>query len=171
MLKFSLNNIKKNIASVGVIAVLVTIDQVIKYYVVTLLKPIETHAFIPGFIQLHYLENDGAMMGFMGGKTEIMTVASLICMIIVILLLFTDFVKSKIVYICIVMIAAGGIGNIIDRLIRGFVVDYIEYLFMDFYIFNFADCLITVGVFALIIYQIALTVREYKEKKGHAQND
>ncbi len=170
MIKFTLKNLRKNLISVGVIGLLVLIDQIIKYYVVTLLKPVGTHDFIPGLLQLHYLENDGAMMGFMGGKTEIMTVASIICMIVVVLLLFTDFIKTKFDYVCIVLIAAGGIGNIIDRVVRGFVVDYIEYLFIDFYIFNFADCLITVGVFALIIYQAVLTVKEYKDKKGHAHN-
>lgn len=170
MAKLSLKNLRNNIISVVVIALLVIIDQLIKHYVVNYLKPIETHPFIPGVLQLHYLENDGAMMGFMSGKTEIMTAASILCMIFVVILLFTDFVKTKFDYICIVLIAAGGIGNIIDRIYRGFVVDYIEYLFIDFYIFNFADVLITVGVFALIIYQIVVTVTEYKSKKGTADN-
>ena len=78
---------------------------------------------------------------------------------------YTDAVKTKLDYICLVMIATGGIGNIIDRIFRGYVVDYIEYLFVDFYIFNFADCLITVGAFLLIFYQIYLAIKESKEKK------
>ena len=63
------------------------------------------------------------------------------------------------------MICAGGIGNIIDRIVRGFVVDYIEVLFIDFYVFNFADCLITCGAFALMGYLIYEMVQESKKEK------
>ena len=63
------------------------------------------------------------------------------------------------------MIAAGGIGNIIDRIFRGFVVDYIEVLFVDFYVFNFADCLVTVGAFLILFYEIYGIYKEAKQKK------
>ncbi len=146
-----------------VIALLVAADQIIKYYVELYLKPISVKDFIPGFIQLHYHRNDGAMMGFLEGKTVTVTILAVVCMVVLILLMFTNVINSKFEYICFVMIASGGVGNIIDRVFRGYVVDYIEYLFIDFYIFNFADCLITVGAFLIIIYQIVV---ESKAKKG-----
>ena len=61
--------------------------------------------------------------------------------------------------------AAGGLGNIIDRVFRGYVIDYIEVLFVDFYIFNFADCLVTCSAFLIVFYEIYSVYREYKTKK------
>lgn len=165
MIKLNKIKIKNSIIAVSVMALLVAVDQIIKYFVELKLKPIGISPLIPGFLQLHYHRNDGAMMGFLEGKTVLVTILAVACMIALIVLMFSNVVKTKLDYICLVMIATGGIGNIIDRVFRGYVVDYIEYLFVDFYIFNFADCLITVGAFMMIFYQIYLAVKESKEKK------
>ncbi len=170
MIKLSKNKLRKNSIALIVMSFLVAVDQIIKYLVELYLMPIGTRMMIPGFIQLHYHKNDGAMMGFLEGQTVLVTVLSVICMIAVVIIMFTDLIKTKLDYVCLVMIATGGIGNIIDRIFRGYVVDYIEYLFIDFYIFNFADCLITVGAFLMIFYQIYLIVKESKDKKGKAEN-
>ena len=166
MLKLNKSKFKKFSVALAVMIVLVAVDQIIKYFVELNLKPVSVSPFIPGFIQLHYHRNDGAMMGFLDGKITTVTILAVICMIGIIILMFTDIIKTKLDYVCIVMIATGGIGNIIDRICRGYVVDYIEYLFVDFYIFNFADCLITVGAFLMIFYQIYLMIKENKAKKG-----
>lgn len=168
MINFSKSKLKKFSLSVAVMAILVAIDQLIKYYVELNLQPISVKPLIPGFIRLHYHRNDGAMMGFLDGETTTVTILALICMIGLFILMFTDLVKTKLDYICLVMIATGGIGNIIDRIFRGYVVDYIEYLFIDFYIFNFADCLITVGAFLMIFYQVYLIFKERKIKRGQS---
>ena len=165
MIKLNKNKIKNSVVAISVMAVLVAVDQIIKYFVELKLKPIGISPLIPGFLQLHYHRNDGAMMGFLEGKTVLVTILAVACMIALIVLMFSNVVKTKLDYICLVMIATGGIGNIIDRIFRGYVVDYIEYLFIDFYIFNFADCLITVGAFLMIFYQIYLAIKESKEKK------
>ena len=68
-------------------------------------------------------------------------------------------------YCCIIAIVSGGIGNIIDRVVRGYFVDFIEFLFVDFYVFNFADCLITVGAFLIIGYEIYDIIKDRKKKK------
>lgn len=146
---------------VGVILLLV-IDQIIKYYVDLKLKGQQPFLLIKGVLQFNYLENDGAMMGLMGGKTEIMTVLAIICVIVMVFVVFTGIIKDKFDYFCTLLMIAGGLGNIIDRIFRGYVIDYIEVLFVDFYIFNFADCLITVSAFALVFYQIYLIFKERK---------
>jgi signal peptidase II len=61
---------------------------------------------------------------------------------------------------------SGGIGNIIDRIRLHYVVDYIEPTFIDFAVFNFADCLITVGAFVMMIYLIADITRDAKNSKS-----
>ena len=166
MVKLNKNKLKNFAVSMVVMTILVAVDQTIKYFVEINLKPVSVKPLIPGFIQLHYHRNDGAMMGFLEGKIITVTVLAVICMLGIIILMFTDLIKTKFDYVCIVMIATGGIGNIIDRIFRGYVVDYIEYLFIDFYIFNFADCLITVGAFMMVFYQFYLMIKENKTKKG-----
>ena len=69
----------------------------------------------------------------------------------------------------VVMIMGGGLGNLIDRVFRHFVVDYIEVLFIDFPVFNFADCFITVGEFVLIGYLLWDIFRDFK--KGRSETD
>ncbi|MGN1417887.1 MAG: signal peptidase II, partial [Acutalibacteraceae bacterium] len=147
------------------IAVLTAVDQIIKHFVCLYLKPVGTKMLINGVLQLDYVENTGAMMGFLKDKTTLMAVAASIVLIVLFALIATKKIKFGFVYCCIVMIVAGGLGNIIDRIFRGFVVDYIEVLFVDFYVFNFADCLITVGAFLIIGYEIVDAVRASKQKK------
>lgn len=159
------NNFKTKIVSTLVILILVAADQGIKVLVDLYLRPIGSKMLIPGFLQLRYLENDGAMMGMMGGKTAVMTVLAIVCMVAVLAVIYSGWLTSKVDYISVVLIAAGGFGNIIDRIVRGFVIDYIEVLFIDFYIFNFADCLITCAAFTIIFYQIYCLIRDRKIKK------
>ena len=165
------NNLRTKIISTAVIVFLVIADQLIKFFVCLYLKPVGAKMLIPGFIQLRYLENDGAMMGMMSGKTSLMTVLAIICMAAVLFVIYSGWLTSKIDYASVVLIAAGGFGNIIDRVMRGFVIDYIEVLFVDFYVFNFADCLITVAAFTIIIYQIYCIYRDGKKKKEKIHND
>ena len=156
---------KARLFSLTVIISMVLTDQLIKYFVDLYLKPVSVKMLIPGFLQLHYFENDGAMMGFMSGKTELMTLASVICMVGILAVILSGKFKFGVDYVCLVFMAAGGFGNIIDRIFRGYVIDYIEVLFVDFYIFNFADCLVTCSAFMLIFYEIYSVYKEYKSKK------
>jgi len=156
---------KMKIVSLVAVIFLLTLDQVIKYFVDLKLKNNSPFVLIDKILQLNYLENDGAMMGFMSGKTGLMTVLALICVAVMLFVVFSGKIKDYIDYWCVLLMIAGGLGNIIDRIFRGYVIDYIEVLFVDFYIFNFADCLITVAAFTLIFYQIYLIYKEGKEKK------
>ncbi len=159
------NRNKAGFFSLGIIISMVAADQLIKYFVDLYLKPVSVKMLVPGFLQLHYFENDGAMMGFMSGKTEFMTVASVVCMVGILAVLLSGKFRFGVDYVCLVFMAAGGFGNIIDRVFRGYVIDYIEVLFVDFYIFNFADCLVTCSAFVIVFYEIYSVYKEYKTKK------
>lgn len=163
-------SLKIRTISIFVVIVLLGIDQLIKYYVDLYLKDNEPIVVIKNILQFNYLENDGAMMGFMSGQTAVMTVLAVVCVVIMLVVVFTGMIKDRIDYWCVLFMIAGGLGNIIDRVFRGYVIDYIEVLFVDFYIFNFADCLITVASFALIIYQIYLIYKDSKDKKLQVKN-
>lgn len=158
-----------SIITAVVIIALTAIDQIIKYFVCAYLEPIGSKMLINNFLQLSYVENTGAMMGFMQGKTSLLAVFAAIILVILFALILTKKIKFGFIYCCLIMIVSGGIGNIIDRIFRGFVVDYIEVLFVDFYVFNFADCLVTVGAFLIIGYEIYDIFKDSKNKK--AQKD
>lgn len=166
MVKDNKISLKARLCSFGVVVLLLGIDQLIKYYVDLHLKGSPAVVVIKNVLQFNYLENDGAMMGFMQGKTLLMTALAVVCVIVMLVVIFGGFIKDPIDYWCCLFMISGGLGNIIDRVFRGYVIDYIEVLFVDFYIFNFADCLITVAAFVLIFYQIYLIVKENKTKKA-----
>lgn len=144
---------------------LVGIDQLIKYFVIEYLKPIGVFELIDGFIRLRYVENTGAVFGSFSSHTAVLTVVSIILLIVTIYFLVSQKNKSKLVSLTLLLMIAGGIGNIIDRIRLHFVVDYIEPTFIDFAVFNFADCLITVGAFVLMIYLVIDIVKDEKTKK------
>ncbi len=147
-----------------VISLLVIIDQIIKKVITVNLSVGESCFQIPGFIEIQYCRNYGGMMGTFDGMAKILSVAGIVILLVVVAFLMTKKVKFGVIYVCLTAIVAGGIGNLIDRLVLGYVVDYINVLFMDFYIFNFADCLITVGAFVIIIYEIYELVIELRKK-------
>lgn len=162
---------KLQISLISVIGVLVltAVDQLIKYFVCQSLKPIGSITVIPKVLAFTYVENDGAMLGMMGGKTTLMTVLAIICAVLILAVLFSGKLGYSVEYVCTLLMLAGGTGNIIDRIARNFVVDYIEVLFVDFYVFNFADCLITCSAIVIIIYEIYLTFKSSADKKKALQ--
>ncbi len=154
--------------TLAVAAVLTGLDQWIKALVAAHLKETGTLMLIPGVLQLHYTENDGAMMGMLSGKTVLVAILAVIMLVIMVYVIFSRKVTSKVLYCALVCVFSGGLGNIIDRIFRGYVIDYIEVLFVKFYIFNFADCLITVGAFVILIYEFVTLILEQKRKKAPA---
>ena len=133
--------------------VAVALDQISKYFVVQTMYN-SSAEFIPGFIGFRYCENTGAAFSFFDDGTIILTILSFILFALLVYIM-AKVRKSKgpwQVNACLAMIAGGAAGNLIDRLFLGYVVDFIEFQFMNFAIFNVADCFICVGAAVLIIY-------------------
>lgn len=145
---------------------LVSIDQIIKFLVINYLKPVQYIDVIDGFLRFRYVENTGAIFGSFSTHTVVLTVFSIILLGFTIFFLISNKNNNKLVNVCLLFMISGGIGNIIDRIRLHYVVDFIEPLFVNFAVFNFADCLITVGAFALIIYLIYDLVKDFKKSKG-----
>ena len=158
----------------AVIALLVVIDQITKYIVILYLKPIGMAGFIPG-VRLNYLENTGAAFGSMTGSTLLLSVVTAIVLVVLIIALGKKSFHSKILHWGVALRTAGGIGNLIDRVFRGFVTDFFEFTFIKFPVFNVADCLITVGAVISIIYlvyDIVISIKKEKaEKAAKEQSD
>ena len=150
------------------IPLLTVLDQLIKYLVVTYLKPIESVTVIPYLLEFRYLENSGAAFGIFQNMTWFFSVATVIITVVISVYLYKNNPVHSLVRTSAIMIIAGGFGNLIDRLFLGFVVDFIHVMFFD-YIFNFADCLVVVGVCLFIIY--TLFIMKDSEKKEEAEKN
>ncbi len=140
---------------------LVVADQLIKLLVIARLKPIGSLSVVNGFLRLNYVENTGAAFGSFSSHTAILSIITLLAVIVGFYYLLSEKIKFGFEYICILMVMSGGVGNLIDRVFRGFVIDYIEPLFIDFAVFNFADILVTCGAVLLIIWLIKDIVKDF----------
>lgn len=154
------------IVTLLIIAALVGVDQLIKYLVTSNLEVGEGCWQIPHFTEIRYCRNYGGMMGTFDNMSKVLAVVTVIIIAVGLGAIIFKKIKPGFIYVCVTMILAGGIGNLIDRLALGYVVDYINVLFVDFYIFNFADCLVTVGAFLLIFYEIYEIVKESRQKRN-----
>ncbi len=150
--------------SLAVIAVLVGIDRLTKYAAVATVKVSGAKEFLFGLFQFRYVENTGAAFSSFSDNTKLLTVATLIILAVCLALLLSKKLKPMFVNVCLLLVTAGGIGNVIDRIAYGYVVDFIEPMFIDFAVFNFADCCITVGAFMLIGYEIYELFAQRKKK-------
>ena len=150
--------------SLIVIAVLTVIDQLTKYIAVNTVKINGPKEFLFGLFQFRYVENTGAAFSFFSDNTLVLTVLTVIILCVCLILLLSRKFRNMFINICLMLVISGGLGNVIDRILYGFVVDFIEPLFIDFAVFNFADCCITVGAFMLIGYEIYELITEKKKK-------
>ncbi len=150
--------------SVIVIAVLTAIDQLTKYIAVNTVRIDGPKEFLFGLFQFRYVENTGAAFSSFSDNTLLLTVLTVIILCVCFVLLLSRKFKNLFINICLMLVISGGLGNVIDRILYGFVVDFIEPLFIDFAVFNFADCCITVGAFMLIGYEIYELITEKKKK-------
>lgn len=146
------------------IAVLLAVaDQILKYLVIENIALTDTIEAVPGLFNLIYVKNTGAAFSILSGKTIFLSFVSIAVCIFVICYLIKNKPKNKLFLISLGMILGGAAGNMIDRVFRHFVVDYIELIFIKFPVFNLADIGITVGAVLLMIYVIFFDSGEKKE--------
>ena len=141
-------------------ALLVAADQGIKAWATAQLMPVGVMAVLPGIVELRYILNDGMAFSMLAGKQGILIgVTSLMLIGVLVWLLRGDMPLLE--RISWTLVLGVGIGNLIDRVLNGVVVDYINVLFMHFAVFNFADICVCCGV-GLLILSILLDGRHGK---------
>ncbi len=153
------------IVSLLSIATLTAIDQVIKFFVERDLRPVEEIPFIEGFLRWEYVQNTGAAFGSFSNYTTLLSIITGLIIIAGIIAIIIKKINHKFLLVTSVMIISGGLGNLVDRISKGYVVDYICTEFIDFPVFNFADILVTCGAFMLIGYLLWDIYKDYKTKK------
>lgn len=146
---------KKSLIIAAVIsAAMLIIDRLTKYLVVNSFALGEVRPFIKGFINFRYILNTGAAFGILENKTAFFIAAPALLIIFGVFLLVKHYLNIVSEW-AVLLIISGGIGNLIDRIFNnGRVIDFIETAFMDFPVFNIADCAVTVGAFLLIFSMI-----------------
>ena len=146
-------------------ALLVGLDKRSKYLTVQNISLGETKEFIPGFLSLTHLRNTGAAWSLLEGKMIFFYVITVIVSVVIIYLLIKNYKKSIWYSVGLSFVLAGAIGNFIDRVRLGYVVDMLQTDFMNFPIFNVADSTLVVGVICIFIYLI-LDEKAAKEGKN-----
>lgn len=143
------------------IGLMITIDQVSKAWAVSNLKDKPAMPVISGVLELNYLENRGAAFGMLQNQWIFFIFVAVVILACIIYILIKAPNKPKyiILHILLSMIAAGAVGNMIDRCLLNYVVDFIYFKIIDFPIFNFADICVTLSTFVLVI----LILFVYKE--------
>lgn len=156
------------IIAAAVAALIIAADQITKYYVVhNFVMGAGSTPFIKGLINFTYVENEGGAWGIMQDHTWMLIGFTIIMMIICLALLIKNGFKSKLLFMSVTLVLSGGIGNLIDRISRGSVVDFIQFDFWrSFPIFNIADIAVCVGAGLLLLYFVLDMVKDYRAKKS-----
>lgn len=137
------------------IAVFVVIfDQLAKFLVIHNIGPTDCFHIIPGLFDFVYVKNTGAAFSILSENTGILSIVSIIFCVGVLIYWYKKRPASTLLKASLCLLFAGALGNAIDRIFRGFVVDFISTAFMDFPVFNIADIAITFGAALLVIYFI-----------------
>lgn len=155
----------KPIGYLAIMAVLVFIDQCSKQLVLRDLAGGKVITPLPHILQFRYVENTGAAFSVLTGKTLLLAAVTALILLIAIGLLIFEKIPGVLNQLAVVLMAAGGLGNLIDRVFRHFVVDFIEVLFTKFAVFNFADCCVTIGAAILILSTILSFGKEKKSSR------
>ena len=129
-------------------------DQLLKYWVVNHLEIGQSAVFLPGLVRLTRLHNTGAAWGSFSGSTALLTAVTAVLLIAVAWLVLKKIIRHPLGLCAAMLVLGGGIGNMIDRICRGYVVDMFDLEFMDYPIFNLADCFVVVGVILGAVYYL-----------------
>ena len=133
-------------------ALLVLLDQAVKFAVRANLELGGSVPFIPYILDLAYIQNTGAAFSLLQRHTWLLTLVSLAVVLVLCRLIVKGFFNNALGRVSVALVLAGGVGNLIDRAVFGFVTDMFRTVFMDFPVFNVADCCVTVGAPLLFLY-------------------
>lgn len=149
---------------------LVGIDQLLKYLIVQNMAVGTTIPVLQigdkDILNITYHQNTGAAFSILQDKRWFLILMTAIVILIAIGLLVFKKIKNPWLIWIVSVIIAGGAGNLVDRIFRGFVVDYIDVRIINFAVFNFADCCVVVGTASLLLYILVFDIRRTKHEKA-----
>ena len=139
----------------GIIAALIVIaDFLTKYFIKSNVALGDVFFSIPKLVDFTYVQNRGAAFSMFSGRVSVLSVVSIAFCVAVVIYWIVKQPRHPLLCTALSMMFAGALGNAIDRVFYGFVVDFIAVKFIDFPVFNIADMAITIGAAVVIIYVI-----------------
>ncbi len=157
------------IIAVVLMLVGVGLDQLSKYLVVANLELYESIDIIPGVLRFTYIQNDGAAFGSFDDARWVFMILSSIAIVGILGYMFWKKPQDKLLLSALTLVASGGIGNMIDRVALGYVIDFIDFCAFPkiwMWVFNVADSLVCIGAGMLMLWLILDMAREAKEEKA-----
>lgn len=157
------------IISIALMIVGVGLDQLTKYLVVANMELHESIEVIPGIFNFTYIQNDGAAFGMLDDQRWIFLVLSTVAIVGILGFMFWKKPQDKLLLSALTLVVAGGIGNMIDRIALGYVIDFIDFCaFPEIWkwVFNVADSFVCIGAGIMILWLILDMIRDYKAEKA-----
>lgn len=149
-----------------IIPVIAALDQVVKAVIYKTVRVSGSIPVIENVFHISYTENTGAAFGIMKNFRWVFITFTAVVIVYLLYLLLGRKVKSYLFTVAACFVVAGGLGNLIDRVFRGYVIDYLDFRLIDFPLFNLADAVISVGTGLLCIYLLFYSDRAGKKKEG-----
>jgi len=134
--------------------VLLVLDQVTKHLVTSSIELGQSIPLIEGVFRLTYVQNNGAAFSILQGQRWFFVVITIIALIVIVFIRYKYYKKDKWMTAALAVLAAGALGNMIDRLLYGYVVDFFDFYLINFAVFNVADCCIVVSLVFIAILVI-----------------
>ncbi len=149
--------------SVICLIALILLDRITKVLADIYLKPIPTFPIIEDVLHLTYVENTGAAFGMLKDNRWVFMLTSTVVIIAIAAYLYINHKRTdKFITFTLCMILAGGIGNMIDRICMGYVIDFVDFRLIDFAVFNVADSALTIGAVLLAVYVLFIEQKKAK---------
>lgn len=151
----------------------VVVDQLSKWLCAAYLKTVGSITVIPGFLKFTYLENTGAAFGSFTEHRWVFMIFSTVAIVAVTIYLLLFAENNRLLRWSLALIIGGGVGNMIDRISLGYVIDFLDFHAIWQYIFNIADSCVCVGAGLMVLYSILALVQEMKaaEAKNATADD
>ena len=149
-----------------IIAAIIVLDQLSKWLTVINLDFGETFPVIEGVFHFTYVKNTGMAFGMLKDHRWVFMVFSTISIIVLIVYLFRFRPENRWMQVSLALIIGGGLGNMIDRILLGYVVDFLDFTLINFAVFNVADSFVCIGAGIMIVCLIIDLIREIKLEKA-----
>ena len=144
----------------------VAADQAVKWYVVSHLALYESAPLLPGVVELYYIQNTGGGFSILENHTWLLTAVTALLMLIIAAMLVKKVFSHPLAMWTLTAVLGGGLGNLIDRVRLGYVVDMFNFQFINYPVFNVADILVVCGVIGFAAYYLLLHDRIMKKQEG-----
>lgn len=153
-------------------AIIVAADRLIKVWAVRVLYPVGFMDFLPGILGLRYAENTGAAFSLFSDMRWVLITVSALSSVLIVYIILSKTLPTRLGMLGLAFVLGGAVGNLIDRVLYGYVVDLFEFEFVRFAIFNVADIFVTVGgVILCIAFLLEEAEARRREKSLNGNSD